>query len=169
LESFGQLRQLEISGEPLALAPAGDTDDVADLLLQHDPEILPQKQIPRTLVRDEGGRSDCRMAGERQLALRREYPHARAVDRVPWLKNEYGLGQVELGRDGLHSSIAEPFGVEDYGEGIACQRRLGEHIERLKPARHQQQSGGLRTPRRERARLVSTSPAKARSSQARRL
>ena len=39
-EAFGQLRQLEISRERLALPLARDADNVADRLLEHDPEIL---------------------------------------------------------------------------------------------------------------------------------
>ena len=81
--------------------------------------------------------SNCRMAGEGQFALRGKNPHPRAVDGVPWLEDEDGLGQVELGGDRLHARVVEAFGVEDHGERIASQRRLGEHIERLKPARHQ--------------------------------
>ena len=137
LEPFGQLRQLEISGERLALAPARDADDVADRLLEHDSEILSGEQIARALVRDQRRRSDRRVAGEWQFALRGKNPHARAVDGVPRLEDEHGLGQVKLGGDRLHARVVEPFGVENHGERIASQRRLGEHIERLKPARHQ--------------------------------
>ena len=136
-EPFGQLRQLEISGERLALAPARDADDVADRLLEHDPEILSAEQIAGALVGDQRCRSDRRMAGEGQFALRGKNPHPRAIDGVPRLEDEDGLGQVKLGGDRLHARVVEPFGVEDHGERIASQRRLGEHIERLKPARHQ--------------------------------
>ena len=66
----------------------------------------------------------------------RENPYARAIDRISRLEDEHGLGQVELGGDRLHARVVEPFGVEDHGERIASQRRLGEHIERLKPALH---------------------------------
>ena len=40
IEPLGQLRQVERSRQRLALAMARDADDVADLLLQHDPQIL---------------------------------------------------------------------------------------------------------------------------------
>ena len=140
LKPFGQLRQLEISGKRLALAPAGDADDVADRLFQHDPEILSAEQVAGALMRDQRRRSDGRMAGERQFALRRENPHPRAVDRVSRLENEHGLGQVELGGDRLHARVVEAFGVKDHGKRIAGERRLGEHIQRLKRARHPQES-----------------------------
>ena len=133
---LGQLRQLEISGKRLALATARDADDVADRLLKHNSEILSGEQIARAPVRDERRRSNRRVAGEGQFALRRKNPHTRAIDGVPRLEDEHGLGQVKLGGDRLHACVVEPFGVENHGERIASQRRLGEHIERLKPARH---------------------------------
>ena len=40
IEPLGQFRQLEIGRKRLALAMARDADDVADLLLQHDPQVL---------------------------------------------------------------------------------------------------------------------------------
>ena len=46
-EPLGQLRQLEIGGERPALAPARDANDVADRLLEHDPEILSGEQVAR--------------------------------------------------------------------------------------------------------------------------
>ena len=136
-EPFGQFRQLEISGERLALAPARDTDDVADPLLEHDSEILSSQQVARTPMSDQRRGSDCRMAGEGQFALRGENPYARAVDGVPRLENEHRLGQIEFGGDRLHADVIEPFCVENDGERIAGQRRLGEHVEGLKSARHQ--------------------------------
>ena len=120
----------------MALAPAGDADNVADRLLEHDPEILSGEQIAGALLRDQRGGADRRVAGERQFPLRRENPHPRAIDRISRLEDEHGLGQVELGGDRLHARVVEPFGVENHGERIASQRRLGEHIERLKPALH---------------------------------
>ena len=57
---------------------------------------------------------------------------------IPRLEDENGFRQVELGGDRLHAGVVQPFGVEDHGERIASQRRLGEHIERLKPARHRE-------------------------------
>jgi hypothetical protein len=133
---FGQLRQLEISGKRSALATARDADNVADRLLKHNSEILSGEQIARALTCDQSGCSNRGMAGEGQFALRGENPHACAIDGVPRLEDEHGLGQIKLSGDRLHAGAVEPFGVEDHGKRIASQRRLGEHIERLKPARH---------------------------------
>jgi hypothetical protein len=133
---FGQLRQLEISGKRLALATARDADDVADRLLKHNSEILSGEQIARASVRYERRCSNRGVAGEGQFALRGKNPHPRTVDSVPRLEDEHGLGQIKLGGDRLHASVVKPFGVENHGKRIASLRRLGEHIERLKAARH---------------------------------
>ena len=135
-KSFGQLRQLEISRERLALAPARDADDVADRLLEHNSEILCREQVARPPLGDQGRGSDCGMAGEGQFALGRKNPHPRAVDGVPRLENEDGLGQVEFGGDRLHPRVFEAFGVEDDCERVAGQGRLGEHVECLKSTCH---------------------------------
>ena len=140
VEPLGQLRQLEIGGERLAPAMARAANNVADGFLEHDPEILGGEQIAGPPVGDQSRGSDRGMAGERQFALGRKDPHPRGVDRVPRLEDEHGLGQVELGGDRLHAGVVESIGVEHDGEGIASERRLGEHIERLKPARHQDES-----------------------------
>ncbi len=141
---LGQLRQLEISGKRLALAAARDADDVADRLLKHNSEILSGEQIARASVRDQRRCSDRGVAGEWQFALRGKNPHPRAIDGVSRLQDEHRLGQVKLGGNRLHAAVVEPFGVEDHGQRIPSQRRLGEHIEGLKPARHR--SPGPGTP-----------------------
>ena len=42
--------------------------------------------------------------------------------------------------DRLHAGVVEPVGVEHHGERIAGERRLGENVKRLEPARHQNES-----------------------------
>ena len=89
---LGQSRQFEISGKRLALATARDADDIADRLLEHNSEILSGEQIARALMRDQSGCSDRRMAGEGQFALRGENPQTCAIDGVPRIEDEHGLG-----------------------------------------------------------------------------
>ena len=68
IEPLGQLRQLEISGQRAALAMARDADDVADLLLEHDPQILSGQKIAGAAVRDQ--RSRLRLSDGRRRAIR---------------------------------------------------------------------------------------------------
>ena len=152
IEPLRQLRQIERSRQRPALAMARDADDVADLLLEHDPQVLSGQKIAGAALSDESSRPHRGMAGKGQLALRRENPYARRVDRVPRLKDKNGFRQVELSGDRLHAGVVQPFGVEDHGERIASERRLGEHIERLKPARHRQESGSCLVTRAGRSR-----------------
>jgi hypothetical protein len=133
---LGQFRQLEISGKRPTLATARDADEVADRLLKHNSEILSGEQIASALLRGQGSCASRGMTGEWQFALRRKNPDPGAIDGVPWVQDEHGLGQIKLGGDRLHLRVVEPIGVENDRKRIPSQRRLGEHIERLKPARH---------------------------------
>ena len=99
-------------------------------------DILRREHVAGAPVGEESRGSYRGVASERQFALRRKDPYARRIDRVPRLEHEYGLGQVEFGGDRLHAGIVETVSVKYDREGIASKRRLGEHIERLKPARH---------------------------------
>jgi len=116
---LGQSRQFEISGKRLALATARDADDIADRLLKHNSEILSGEQIASALMRDQSSCANRGMAGEWQFAVRRKNPDPGAIDGVPWLQDEHGLGQVKLGGDRLHACVVEPFGVENHGKRIA--------------------------------------------------
>ncbi len=137
-ERLRQLRQLEIGGERLALPMTRDADDVSDLLLQNDAQVLRGEEVAGAALGEQGGGSHGRMAGERQFALRRENPDPRGVDRVSRLKDEHGFRQIELGGDRLHPDVVEPVRVEHDRERVASERGLGEHVERLEPARHQE-------------------------------
>ena len=116
---------------------AHNADDVANRLFQHDAQVLRGEEFGRAQMREQGGGSDCWMAGERQLSGRREDSRPRAVDRVPGFEDENGLGEVEFGRDRLHAGVVEALGVENHGERVAGERRLGEYVERVKSPGHE--------------------------------
>ena len=120
----------------LAAAVAGDADDVADPLLQHQAQILGGEHLRRAQMGDERRRADGRMAGERQLATGGEDAQRRGVYGIARREHEYGLGQVELARDRLHPRVVEAVGVEHDGERVAGERRLGEHVEKAIGAAH---------------------------------
>ena len=61
-------------------------------------------------------RPDGRVAGKRELGRRREDP-ARAADPVV---DEHGLGEVEVGRDGLSPSLRSVAAVEEHTQRIAA-------------------------------------------------
>ena len=136
VEALRQLRQVEICRQRAALAMAHNADDVADRFLKHDPQVLRGEQSGRAQMSEQRGGPHGWMAGEWQLAGRCENFHARAVDRVPRFEDENGLGKIELGGDRLHTIAVEALAVEDHGERIAGERRLGEYVERLKSAGH---------------------------------
>jgi hypothetical protein len=115
---------------------ADHAGDVADPLLEHDPHVLPRQQVRLADMSEQRRRSNRWMAGERQFSRRREDPEACRIGGSPRIEDEYGFGQVELGRDRLHGGIVEAFGVEHDGERIAGERRLGEDVERKEPPRH---------------------------------
>ena len=115
---------------------ACDADDVADLLLQHQPQILGGEHLRRAQMGDQRRRADRRMTGERQLVAGGEDANGRRVDRIARLEHEHGLGQIELAGDRLHARVVEPVGVEHDGERIAAERRIGEHVEQAIGAGH---------------------------------
>ncbi len=87
-------------------------------------------------LREQDRGADGRMAGEGQLALRREDAHARRVRRVLRLQHEDRLGQVQLARDRLHLLGVERIGIADDGQRIAAEAAIGEDVERVQRQRH---------------------------------
>ena len=77
-----QAGQGEGRRQRLAAAMAGDADDVADLLFQHQAQILRGEHLRRAQMGDERRRADRRMAGERQFAPRGEDAQRRGVDGI---------------------------------------------------------------------------------------
>ena len=57
--------------------------------------------------REEAGRADRRMAGERQLPAGREDADPGRMDGIAGLEDEHGLGEIELARDRLHARVVE--------------------------------------------------------------
>src|SRR5271170_712464 len=76
------------------------------------------------------------MAGEGQLAPRRENAQARRIDRVVRLEDEHRLGEIELASDRLHALVVKALAIEHDGQRIAGERRLGKDIERIVFAAH---------------------------------
>ena len=77
---------------------------------------------PVTLGHDKG-RAQNRVARERKLRGGRE--DADAVLR----EQEHGLREVELASGSLHHFVAQLSAVEEHPEGVALERRVGEHVE----------------------------------------
>ncbi len=69
------------------------------------------------------------MAGERQLADRREDAHARGAVSAGRPEDERGLGQVHLARDGLHLGVGEAGGLEHDGERVTAEEPVGEDVD----------------------------------------
>ena len=132
----GQAGQGEIGGERPAATMAGDADDLADPLLQHQAQILRGEHLRRAQMGEQRRRADRRVAGERQFARRGEYAQRGGVDGIARRQHEHGLRQIELASDRLHARVVEPLGVEHDRERIAGERRLGEHIDDAIGAAH---------------------------------
>src|SRR3569833_3070990 len=98
------------------------TGDAAALLL--DPDGAAAR-----LEAEHHGSTNGRVAGKRQLDLRRENSHRRRVTFRIRFADEYRLAEVELGRDALHLVVKQPVGPEYDGKLIAPQSLPGEHIE----------------------------------------
>jgi hypothetical protein len=45
-------------------------------------------------------------------------------------QHEGGLGEVELGRDGLHLPRRQAAGVDDHSQRIAAELAVGEYVDR---------------------------------------
>ena len=80
-------------------------------------------------ARQEHRGTDRRVAGERELARRREDADAGPVAGLVRRQHEHGLGQIELASDRLHGGGVEPGGLQHDGERIAGEAAIGEHIE----------------------------------------
>ena len=74
VQPFRQLRQLEIGRERLSLALASDADNVADRLLEHDPEILSGEQIAGAFVRNQSAAPTvgCPAKGNSRFGVNRD-------------------------------------------------------------------------------------------------
>ena len=84
------------------------------------PQPLTEAEFSPLRQREE--RAHDRVAGERELRVRREDAEAaQRLDIRGW-QDECRLGEVHLRRDPLHLLVGEPFGV-----GEDCQRIAGEH------------------------------------------
>ena len=77
-------------------------------------------------------RAQRRMSGEWQLFLHGKNAHAHAANffrrGVPG-KNEGGFGEIHLPRQGLHLFCAETAAIKKYGERVAGESAVGEHID----------------------------------------
>jgi hypothetical protein len=115
---------------------ANQADDIADLLLEHDLQVLRGDQLGRAEVADEAGRPDCRVARERQFAAGRKDPDPRRMNWVSRLEHEHSLGEIEFSGDGLHAFAVEALAIQHHGERVARKPPLGEDVERIETARH---------------------------------
>jgi hypothetical protein len=52
------------------------------------------------------------------------------------LEDEHGLRDVELAGDPLHLFVAQPLGIQEYGERIAAEDLVGEHVGRVEAVAH---------------------------------
>jgi hypothetical protein len=77
-----------------------------------------------------------RVSCEGQLPLQREDADPVIGFRRRRGEEERGLREVEPARDPLHRLGGEIVGVEDDGEGVAGERRLGEHVDQLEAPVH---------------------------------
>jgi len=86
------------------------------------------RQARAAVAFGEGDRgAEGRVPGERKLVDRREDPHPH-VSSSGGRQHECRLGQVHLAGDALHALGGEPGGVEEDGDRVALQRRVGEHV-----------------------------------------
>ena len=116
----------ERDARPLALEPDGD--DARARLEPHLDEL-------HRPAEDEG-RPQGRMPGERQLDARRVDPDPR-VTAVLAREDEHGLGEVQLAREPLQRRLGDLPRVREDGDGIALERRIGEHVrDDVAEARH---------------------------------
>ena len=79
-------------------------------------------------VMEQGGGAEQRVAGERQFFLQGEDPCAEG----PWVVARQQEDRFELAQfagPGLHGGVIEGAGVVEYGQAVAGERTLGEHIE----------------------------------------
>ena len=108
----GSLGRANSARERLARAAADEADDVADLLLEHDPHVLRRQRIGSADMREQAAvpivgwpaKGNSR-AGVKILMLA-------VLAEFVRLEDEDRLGQIEFGRDRLHAAVVE-----------ACRRR----------------------------------------------
>jgi hypothetical protein len=86
---------------------------------------------PATVTQYPGG-AERRVAGERQLAARREDPDAVVGARVGGREQERRLAQVRPIGEGGHLRIGQCICADNNGQRVAAQRPRGENVDLLK-------------------------------------
>ncbi len=76
-------------------------------LLLENHRIRYRPPFPLAFLRQDISGADIGMAGERQFGARREDANFRRVRRILRRQYEGGLGQIELGRYGLHLRVRQ--------------------------------------------------------------
>jgi hypothetical protein len=82
------------------------------------------------------------VAGEGQLAARREDAQSGPMTVAFGWEHEHRFRKVELRGDGLHAPGVEPLRIEHDGERVAGERLAREDVEREEAARHGKSSKG---------------------------
>ena len=119
-------------GERQAAVGAAHPHETGRALLHHD---VGARRLAAGL-QPGVARAERRMAGEGQLAARREDPHPVVGAGLRRREDERRLGEVRPVGDAGELVVGEPVTVEHDGDRVAAVRRLGEHVDLGEAALH---------------------------------